>query len=138
MESLKEYYTLLTEDTTASTYFEGVIVDCWNLRNLSEVQFKKKILQQANTKKFLTAVDKQWTAVYPYIRPNKNRDAQASNDLKQSFWHFAQLCKQKIKSSGKAGPAGQSYPGVSAFWKEETGKGKDTSKADIVIGKDQV
>ena len=35
-------------------------------------------------------------------------------------------------------PAGQSYPGVSAFWKEETGKGKDTSKADIVIGKDQV
>ena len=138
MESLKEYYTLLTEDTTASTYFEGVIVDCWNLRNLSEVQFKKKILQQANTKKFLTAVDKQWTAVYPYIRPNKNRDAQASKDLKQSFWHFAQLCKQKIKSSGKAGPAGQSYPGVSAFWKEETGKGKDTSKADIVIGKDQV
>ena len=31
MESLKEFYTLLTEDTTASTYFEGVIVDCWNL-----------------------------------------------------------------------------------------------------------
>ena len=100
MESLKEFYTLLTEDTTASTYFEGVIVDCWNLRNLSEDQFKKKILQQANTKKFLTSVDKQWTAVYPYIRPNKNRDTQASKDLKQSFWLFAQLCKQKIKSSG--------------------------------------
>ena len=50
MESLKEYY-LLTEDTTASTYFEGVIVDCWNLRNLSEVQFKKKILLQTNVKK---------------------------------------------------------------------------------------
>mgnify|MGYP001498248128 FL=1 len=138
MESLKEFYTLLTEDTTASTYFEGVIVDCWNLRNLSEDQFKKKILLQANTKKFLTSVDKQWTAVYPYVRPNTNRDPQASKDLKQSFWVFAQLCKQKIKSSGKAGPAGQSYPGVSTFWKEETGKGKDTSKADIVIGKDQV
>ena len=27
---------------------------------------------------------------------------------------------------------------MSPFWKEETGKGKDTSKADIVIGKDQV
>jgi len=78
MESLKEFYTLLTEDTTASTYFEGVIVDCWNLRNLSEDQFKKKILQQANTKKFLTSVDKQWTAVYPYIRPNQNRDKKAS------------------------------------------------------------
>ena len=137
MESLKEYY-LLTEDTTASTYFEGVIVDCWNLRNLSEVQFKKKILLQTNVKKFIAVADKQWTAVFPYIRPNKNRDKKASSALKQSFWHFSQLCKQKIKSGGKAGPAGQSYPGVSPFWKEETGKGKDTSKADIVIGKDQV
>ena len=137
MESLKEYY-LLTEDTTASTYFEGVIVDCWNLRNLGEAQFKKKILLQTNVKKFIAVADKQWTAVFPYIRPNKNRDKKASAALKQSFWHFSQLCKQKIKSGGKAGPAGQSYPGVSAFWKEETGKGKDTSKADIVIGKDQV
>ena len=51
MESLKEFYTLLTEDTTASTYFEGVIIDCWNLHKLSEAQFKKKILLQTNTKK---------------------------------------------------------------------------------------
>ena len=137
MESLKEYF-LLTEDTTASTYFEGVIVDCWNLRNLSEDQFKKKILLQDNVKKFLKVADKQWIAIFPYIRPNKNRDKQATASLKQAFWHFSELCKQKIKSGGKAGPAGQSYPGVSAFWKEETGKGKDTSKADIVIGKDQV
>jgi len=138
MESLKEFYTLLPEATTASTYFEGVIVDCWNLRNLSEVQFKKKILLQTNTKKFIAVADKQWTAVFPYKRANNLRDKKATAALKQSFWHFAQLCKEKIKSSGKAGPAGQSYPGVSTFWKEETGKGKDTSKADIVIGKDQV
>ena len=137
MKSLTEYY-LLTEDTTASTYFEGVIIDCWNLRNLSEAQFKKKILLQTNVKKFIKVADKQWTAVFPYVRPNQNRDKKATDDLKQSFWHFSQLCKQKIKSGGKAGPAGQSYPGVSAFWKEETGKGKDTSKADIVICKDQV
>ena len=137
MESLKEYY-LLTEDTTASTYFEGVIVDCWNLRGLGEAQFKKKILLQTNVKKFIAVTDKQWTAIFPYVRPNQNRDKKATAALKQSFWHFSQLCKQKIKSGGKAGPAGQSYPGVSAFWKEETGKGKDTSKADIVIGKDQV
>ena len=137
MESLKEYY-LLTEDTTASTYFEGVIIDCWNLRSLSEAQFKKKILLQTNVKKFIEVADKQWTAVFPYKRANNQRDKKATAALKQSFWHFGQLCKDKIKSSGKAGPAGQSYPGVSAFWKEETGKGKDTSKADIVIGKDQV
>ena len=137
MESLKEYY-LLTEDTTASTYFEGVIVDCWNLSKLSEAQFKKKILLQTNIKKFIEVADKQWTAVFPYKRANNQRDKKATAALKQSFWHFAQLCKEKIKSSGKAGPAGQSYPGVSPFWKEETGKGKDTSKADIVIGKDQV
>jgi hypothetical protein len=137
MESLKEYY-LLAEDTTASTYFEGVIIDCWNLHKLSEAQFKKKILLQTNVKKFIEVADKQWTAVFPYKRANNQRDKKATDALKQSFWHFAQLCKDKIKSSGKAGPAGQSYPGVSAFWKEETGKGKDTSKADIVIGKDQV
>ena len=137
MKSLTEYY-LLTEDTTASTYFEGVIVDCWNLRNLGEAQFKKKILLQTNVKKFIKVADKQWTAIFPYVRPNQNRDKKATAALKQSFWHFSELCKQKIKSGGKAGPAGQSYPGVSAFWKEETGKGKDTSKADIVIGKDQV
>ena len=137
MESLKEYY-LLTEDTTASTYFEGVIIDCWNLRNLSEAQFKKKILVQTNVKKFIAVADKQWTAVFPYKRANNQRDKKATAALKQSFWHFAQLCKQKIKSGGKAGPAGQSYPGVSPFWKEETGKGKDTSKADIVIGKYQI
>jgi len=137
MESLKEYY-LLTEDTTASTYFEGVIIDCWNLHKLSEAQFKKKILLQTNVKKFIAVADKQWTAVFPYKRANNLRDKQATAALKQSFWAFAQLCKDKIKSSGKAGPAGQSYPGVSKFWKEETGKGKDTSKADIVIGKDQV
>ena len=137
MESLKEYY-LLTEDTTASTYFEGVIIDCWNLRKMSEAQFKKKILLQTNVKKFIEVADKQWTAVFPYKRANNQRDKKATAALKQSFWHFAQLCKEKIKSSGKAGPAGQSYPGVSPFWKEETGKGKDTSKADIVIGKDQV
>ena len=65
MESLKEYY-LLTEDTTASTYFEGVIVDCWNLSKLSEAQFKKKILLQTNIKKFIEVADKQWTAVFPY------------------------------------------------------------------------
>ena len=52
MESLKEYY-LLAEDTTASTYFEGVIIDCWNLHKLSEAQFKKKILLQTNVKKFI-------------------------------------------------------------------------------------
>ena len=137
MESLKEYY-LLAEDTTASTYFEGVIIDCWNLHKLSEAQFKKKILLQTNVKKFIEVADKQWTAVFPYKRANNQRDKKATAALKQSFWHFAQLCKDKIKSSGKAGPAGQSYPGVSAFWKEETGKGKDTSKADIVIGKEQV
>ena len=137
MKSLKEYY-LLTEDTTASTYFEGVIIDCWNLHKLSEAQFKKKILLQTNVKKFIEVADKQWTAVFPYKRANNQRDKKATAALKQSFWHFAQLCKDKIKSSGKAGPAGQSYPGVSSFWKEETGKGKDTSKADIVIGKDQV
>ena len=117
MESLKEYY-LLTEDTTASTYFEGVIIDCWNLHKLSEAQFKKKILLQTNVKKFLKVADKQWTAVFPYKRANNQRDKQATAALKQSFWRFAQLCKDKIKSSGKAGPAGQSYPGVSGFWKE--------------------
>ena len=48
---------------------------------------------------------------------------------------------QKIPLSGNADKAGQSKLGVSTFWShgkprgyEGTGKGKDTSKADIVIG----
>ena len=88
MESLKEFYTLITEDTTASTYFEGVIIDCWNLHKLSEAQFKKKILLQTNTKKFIAVADKQWTAVFPYKRANNLRDKQATAALKQSFLAF--------------------------------------------------
>ena len=46
MESFKEYQTLITEDTTASTYFEDVLVDCWNQGTLSKTSFYKKILEE--------------------------------------------------------------------------------------------
>ena len=37
MDTFKEYF--LTEATTASTYFEGVLVDCWNLGKFSKDTF---------------------------------------------------------------------------------------------------
>ena len=155
MESFNEFYNiLLTEATDTSTDFEGVIVDCWNLGSSNEKTFKAKILLLPNVKRFNRAVlksssGKMWSAVYPYLRSNKTRDPKASEELKDAYWRFAKLLRQKIKVSGKAGWAGKSQPAVSDFWQNgrpkgnknpSTGTGKkvDTSKADILIGKDKV
>ena len=155
MESFNEFYNiLLTEATDTSTDFEGVIVDCWNLGSANEKIFKAKILLLPNIKRFNRAVlksssGKMWSAVYPHLRSNKTRDPKASEELKDAYWKFAKLLRQKIKVSGKAGWAGKSQPAVSDFWQNgmpkgnknpSTGTGKkvDTSKADILIGKDKV
>ena len=149
MESFNEFYNiLLTEATDTSTDFEGVIVDCWNLGSSNEKTFKAKILLLPNVKRFNRAVlksssGKMWSAVYPYLRSNKTRDPKASEELKDAYWRFAKLLRQKIKVSGKAGWAGKSQPAVSDFWQNgrpkgnknpSTGTGKkvDTSKADIL------
>ena len=60
MESFKEYQTLITEDTTASTYFEDVLVDCWNQGTLSKKTFYQKILEEEGVSKFLALKASGW------------------------------------------------------------------------------
>jgi hypothetical protein len=130
MKTFNQYQAFLIEDTKASTYFEGVLVDCWNL-GYKEAKFKEKILTSPNTKAFLALKKSGWGTT------GKTRDEQ-----KQILWNLARLMHKKINLTGNADKAGQSKMGVSTFWSqgkprgyEGTGKGVDTSKADITIGK---
>jgi len=132
METFKQH--ILIEATTASTYFEGVLVDCWNLGKFSKDTFYKKILTSSNTAEFLGLKASGWGTT-----------GKTPVQQKQILWHLSSLMQQKIKARGTASKAGQSKPGVSTFWTQGkpggyggTGKGKDTSKADILIGKERV
>ncbi len=53
------------------------------------------------------------------------------------FWNFSQLCKSKLPATTADAGFGQTKPKISAFWTNTTGKGVDTSKADIKVGKYQ-
>lgn len=129
MKTFRKFVTeqrMLYESTTASTMFEGVIVDCWNLRN--DKDFEKNILKQENTRAFLKLNAKGWGTT-----------GKKGKDQAKVLKGFSKLCKKKIKGvSGSATGSGSNKLKVSDFWKEEAKKGKDTSKADILIGKSGV
>ena len=96
MKTFKEY---LAEATDPSTYFEGVIVDCWNEYTTGEDKFKGNILNKSNTAQFLISAkrDKKWATT--------NKDENAQRDV---LWHFAKLLNKKLsKASGNADKAGQ-------------------------------
>ena len=101
----------ITEGTTsASTYFEQVIVACANSTNIAGVKSAPgyaEWLAEANK-------DKKW----------KTDDATLDKFRKQI---------RKIARSGSQ--AGQSYETTSDLWKTVTGKGSDTSKADVKLNK---
>ena len=115
MLKFKEF---IAESTDASTKFEGVIVDCWNL--------KKDLIKSSKVQEFLRSskTDKQWATT-----------GKSPEEQEQILLGFQKVLKQKAKVSGKADSAGQTKPKISTYWTEETGKGVDTSKADIVMGK---
>lgn len=123
MQNFKEYFfeqeELLMESTDASTKFEGVIVDCWNL--------KKDLIKSKKVQDFLFAskTDKKWATT-----------GKTPPEQEEILQYFQKVLKQKVKGvSGKADSAGQTKPKISTYWTDETGKGVDTSKADIVMGK---
>ena len=148
MQTFKQYFTeeqeLLSEAaTTASTLFEGVLVDCWNLaakynmrskweslNSADQKKFIKEIINMDNTKAFLSKVTKDFAVV-----------GATEEQQGKIFWHLARLCRRKIKGvSGKAVGAGTKKLKLSTFWSSDpelggTGKAVDTSKADILIGK---
>jgi len=120
---MKTFKTFLTEGTDASTLFEAVISVCLSMSSSSQKKFKAEILKQKEIKDFLKVVKSDW-AVY-----GKSKEEQ--EDI---FWNFAKLCKSKLPAKKSDAGFGQSKPVISPFWKNTTGKGKDTSKADIKVG----
>ena len=134
---LDEQELLNQGSTSASTLFEGVLVDCWNMsvkynvsskwsNNKDQKKFTKEILNLPDTFAFLKASKskKEWATT------GKTPEEQG-----ELFWGLSKLCKQKIKGvSGDAKGAGSTKKTLSGKWKEITGKTVDTSKADIIIG----
>ncbi len=108
-EALNEEY--LTEGkTSASTYFEQVIVACANSTKLEQVKAAPGYAEWlAEAKK-----DKKWK----------------TDDTTLDKFRI-----QIRKISTKGSQAGQSYEKTSDLWKTVTGKSSDTSKADVKLGK---
>ncbi len=111
LESLEDF--LLEGVTSASTYFEQVIVACANSTSV------KQLKASPGYTAWLAAAskDKKW----------KTDDKTLENFRKQV---------QKISTSGSL--AGQSHGATSNLWKTVTGKSSDISKADVKLGTHQV
>ena len=116
-----KFKQFLAESTDASTKFEGVIVDCWNL--------KKDLIKSSKVREFLNSAkqDPKWA-----VTESKGK-LKSDQEIEQILQGFQKVLKQKVKG-GTAQIAGQTKPKISSYWTEETGKGVDTSKADIVMG----
>jgi len=111
LESIMSENFLLEGVTTASTYFEQVIVACANSKSLEQLKTSPGFIS------WLAKTDKKW----------KTDDKTLENFRKQV---------RKISTSGS--PAGQGHGATSDLWKTVTGKSSDISKADVKLGKHQV
>lgn len=130
---LKQTGLLLEADTDASTLFEQVICDCWNIisknpkmteeewlgySNKKEMAFLKKFVKKYGGKKFgIPAVKKAYKPALLHLHG------------------FAKLLHQKAgKLKGSADQVGKEKGTVSPWWNEMTAKAVDTWKTDIQIG----
>ena len=120
------FKNFLTEGTDASTLFEGVIAVCLSMSGYSQKRFKDNILKQKEVKAFLKVTKSDWAV-----------DGKTKKEKADIFWNFSQLCKSKLPATTADAGFGQTKPKISAFWTNTTGKGVDTSKADIKVGKYQ-
>jgi len=121
-----KFKRFLTEGTDASTLFEGVIAVCLSMSGYSQKRFKDNILKQKEVKVFLKVTKSDWAV-----------DGKTKKEKADIFWNFSQLCKSKLPATTADAGFGQTKPKISAFWTNITGKGVDTSKADIKVGKYQ-
>ena len=141
MQTFKSYLAedielLIEGSTSASTLFEGVLVDCWNMSQKYNVRLKwDKAPQQKFMEEILNLPD---TSSFLKVSKSKKEWATTGKTPEQQaelLWGLCQLCKQKIRGvSGNADGAGSTKKTLSGKWKEITGKSVDTSKADIIIG----
>jgi len=120
MLRLKPFILLEGSNTTASTLFELVIVFCVNNSGKSKTSFIEAMKADADVQHWIKAAGNS----------KFNTDPEA-------IYNFANLLKKKT-SNAKASSAGQSSPSTSKFWVTHTNKGKDISKADVLINKYRV
>jgi len=112
----KEEQIYITEGkTSASTYFEQVIVACANMKGKDDATKLQSI-------KDASGYD-EWLA-----EANKDKKWKTDDD---TLIIFAKQI-QKISKSGSQ--AGQTYEKTSDLWKTVTNKASDTSKADVKLG----
>jgi|LWDU01.1.fsa_nt_gi hypothetical protein len=113
--NFKEY---LTEGaaTNASTLFEEVIVELINTNKVDE-----SILKSASVQAWLSKTNKKWNTV----------SGKTDDEVVQVLVKFKKLINSQLKGKAKGG--GSDKLALSGFWKKSTGKGKDTSKADIIV-----
>ena len=147
---LSEEQELLTEaSTAASTLFEGVLVDCWNLAGRYNMRKKwNSDNLDTNQQDFITEIFKKGTNISEFLKEADKKPIWPTTEFKdikpkakketaraEFFWHLARLCRRKIKGvSGTAEGVGATKLKLSGQWKAITGKTNDTSKADIRIG----
>jgi hypothetical protein len=129
--------TFLTEgDTKEATAMENVIVACWNNRSLKKKDdFAKKIVKDTDVQAWYE-ISKLAKGLDGKKLKENSKTKLSDTRVTDALWNFSKLLGKKAPSgvSGKMSGAGRSDPSTSAFWKYHTGKTKDTSKADIMIG----
>ena len=123
LENIMQPVLLREASSKASTYFEAVVVKCHNFSSLPEKKFKDKIMKDPDIKKFLKAAsDKKWAT-----------SGKTPEEQSQILFNLAKICKKKFGGGKSDAGAGQSNKTVSTFWNNETGKGNDVSKTDVII-----
>tara|TARA_Y100001937_G_scaffold50549_1_gene70434 strand:+ start:329 stop:1699 length:1371 start_codon:yes stop_codon:yes gene_type:complete len=144
MKSFLNQSGLLNEaDTQASTDAEELFVDLWNFftgkgKGMSKDQFLDTPWESdPNLKKAYGYFRKYGGAEVAPSNRTKLRLPADEAEVSDLFYDLGQTLLKKGKgwgSSPNAVPAGSTKPGVSGYWKDSTGKAKDTSKSDIIIG----
>jgi len=125
---VEKIQNFLTEASTKdATDMENVIVACWNnriVKKLDKKKFDKQIVKTGNKYKIKDTANNDVLYEIPSrVKPDQ-------------LWEFARLLEKNAPSKqGTMLGAGKEDPPLSAFWYWFTGKIKDTSKADIMLGK---
>ena len=132
---VEKIQSFLSESTDESTKMELVIVACYNLSGKNKKAFAEAIVKDRGVQAWWK-VSKNATGIDgKKLNASKNLSDQRVTD---SLYSFAQLLKKNAPTTGRMSSAGQSNPSTSNFWKYHTGKGKDVSKADIMLGNNGV
>ena len=135
IDHLEKIQSLLSESTDESTKMELVIVACYNLSGKNKKAFAEAIVKDRGVQAWWKVSKNAIGIDGKKLNDSKNLSDQRVTD---SLYSFAQLLKKNAPTTGRMSSAGQSNPSTSNFWKYHTGKGRDVSKADIMLGNNGV